>query len=295
MTMPSSSAWTRVFAIAVFFLLTATLIPLPAATAAGPSDMSLPNRIPELRDFTTPTIEPGKEGTFNFTFKNRYDVTMADTRFTVEIYKWATIDKAKDIAGISNPPTIVEGYRQEAHYMWGNVDPGSEIGIRFHIHTRGATPEGTYFVRTMVEFNASGTAYVMKSRGYFTNAQWESATDRTNLNDTTSVAGINLTYLEVDGILVDSSFSVKKPIPMWPLYLLIGLTVLFAALAVVFYYVEEEKGHPKFKGDFYLASGKMKEGKRLLKQELKKRRKEGRPGKGKKAEDIDVPDSDDAF
>ena len=115
----------------------------------------------------------------------------------------------------------------------------------------------------------------VKSRGYFTNAQWEAATDQLNLNQ--SIGGINITYLGVDGILVDTSFSVKKPMPMWPLALLIGLTVLFAVLAVVLYLVEEEKGNIKLKKMFFPQAGKVQQRKMLLEQDLKKRKK------GKKA------------
>jgi hypothetical protein len=93
------------------------------------------------------------------------------------------------------------------------------------------------------------------------------------------VGGINITYLGVDGILVDTSFSVKKPMPMWPLALLIGLTILFLALAVVFYLVEEEKGHNKLKKVFYPKAGKVQQKKMLLEQDLKKRKK----AKGRKA------------
>ena len=55
---------------------------------------------------------------------------------------------------------------------------------------------------------------------------------------------IDLEKLEVDGIIPDSSFGIKKPIPKSPLYVLISLTILFASLSIVFY-LEEEGTYPE--------------------------------------------------
>ena len=70
---------------------------------------------------------------------------------------------------------------------------------------------------------------------------WEEAT--TNVTEN-SPGNIDLEKLEVDGIIPDSSFGIKKPIPKWPLYVLISLTILFASLAIVFY-LEEEGTYPE--------------------------------------------------
>ncbi len=50
--------------------------------------------------------------------------------------------------------------------------------------------------------------------------------------------------LGVDGIIPNSSFGVKIPIPQWPLYVLITLTIVFAGLAFIFY-LEEEGTYPE--------------------------------------------------
>ena len=71
--------------------------------------------------------------------------------------------------------------------------------------------------------------------------QWEEAT--TNVTDG-APGNINLESLGVDGIIPDSSFGVKKPIPKWPLYILTTLTLFFAGLAVVSY-LEEEGNYPE--------------------------------------------------
>ena len=53
-----------------------------------------------------------------------------------------------------------------------------------------------------------------------------------------------ISSLNVDGIIPDSSFGIKKPIPKWPLNVLITLTIVFAGLSVIFY-LEEEETYPE--------------------------------------------------
>ena len=69
---------------------------------------------------------------------------------------------------------------------------------------------------------------------------------------------INLDTLEIDGIIPDSSFGVKKPIPKWPLYILITLTVLFASLSVIFS-LEEGGTYPKLNKWLQKQRGKLNE------------------------------------
>jgi hypothetical protein len=256
--------------VSMVLLLVATL-----NVQAQTEDISAPNKVPDMSYFRTSpdTINPGTHGKLNFTIMDRYQNSMYKVNITVEVYKWATIEEAKNISKVHHPPVIKEGQDQKYEYVVGTMAPGIGINIAITLETRSDTPEGTYFVRTMMTFEYGNGSYVMKSRGYFTNAQWEAATDQLNLNQ--SVGGINITYLGVDGILVDTSFSVKKPMPMWPLALLIGLTVLFAVLAVVLYLVEEEKGNTKLKKMFFPQAGKVQQQKMLLEKDLKKRKKKG--------------------
>ena len=249
------------------------------AGAQSSDEISAPNKVPDMSYFRTApdTIEPGAHGKLNFTLMNRYDNPIKNATLTIDVYKWATIEEAKNISKIHHAPAIKEGQDQALEVKYSVMSPGVGINVQLTLETRSDTPEGTYFVRTMMEFQYGNGTYIMKSRGHFTNAQWEAATDELNLNQ--SIGGINITYLGVNGILVDTSFSVKKPMPMWPLFLLIGLTVAFAVLAVVLYLVEEEKGNIKLKKAFFPQAGKVQQRKMLLEQDLKKRRR------GKKAQE----------
>jgi len=252
----------------VLLLLLLTTVLFPCGEAA--ESVSAPNKIPDLSDFRTPQIVPGSSGTYQFTVRNRYNGTLENATLTIEIYKWATLEEAKDIVNISNPPEIPQGSAQGYTAPVFSLRPNETISIGISVSTQKETPQGTYFVRHMMQFSYGGVHLLMRSRGHFSNRLWEDAT--TNVNGSHSVGGINLTLLGVDGILPDSSFGVKEPIPLWPLALLIGLTVFFGALALVFYLIEE-KGHPSLKKRFYEGSGKLKQARRLTEQELRKLRR----------------------
>ena len=85
---------------------------LVAMPASAEENLSAPNRIPDLSDFKTPQIVPGSSGAYQFSVRNRYNGTLENASLTVEIYKWATLEDAKDIGRISDPPEIAEGARQ---------------------------------------------------------------------------------------------------------------------------------------------------------------------------------------
>ena len=64
-------------------------------------------------------------------------------------------------------------------------------------------------------------------------------------NDSDLIVGrLNLDILDVDGIIPDTSFRIKDPIPIWPLYVFVGGAIFFVILAVVFYYMDEKGKFP---------------------------------------------------
>ena len=130
---------------------------------------------------------------------------------------------------------------KKATFNIGTIAHNETILLEFEIVSKEDTKEGTYFVRFSINFDYNSTSRIMQSRGHWSMEQWENAT--TNVTEG-SPGNINLDVLGVDGIIPDSSFGVKKPIPQWPLYVLITLTIIFAGLSVIFY-LEEEGSYPE--------------------------------------------------
>jgi hypothetical protein len=222
--------------------------------------ISKPNRVPDLGDFTTPVIRPGETGTYNFTVTNRYDHPINDTTLEVEFYMWATIEESKVLGKIDGPPPKISSSKTSSVMkILGMIEAHASEPVKIDITTDEDTPKGTYFVRHRITFTYNETEFTMSSRGYFSKEQWEGF-DYSNL------------YYQLDGnagIIPDSSFSVKDPVPLWPLATLISLCVLFAALAVVFYLAEEHgEKYPRLKRSLQFWSGRWEQRKRLWEQRL---------------------------
>ena len=250
------------------------LLPEAGFTVAPPlfDYLSRPNRVPDFGNFTTPVIRPGGSGTYNFTISNRYDANMTDVRLEVSLYMWATLEESKAIGDLKGPKPKFDDGATTTVIELGTIAKGGSAPVALDIHTGDDTPKGTYFVRHRLTFKYLGEEYVMSSRGYFTTPQWEGF-DYGNL----------YYQLNVSGIVPDSSISVKDPVPLWPLALLVGLCVLFGALAVVFYLAEEHGSeYPRLKKALQYWTGKLEQRRRLVQQRLDELRRE-----------VDVPLDDD--
>ncbi len=258
---------------AVALLALALFVAQPGGADWDPY-ISHPGNIPDFHNFTTPQLVPGSSGPFTLEVTNRYAEPLENVVVSMEIYMRADIDGSETIDSVAADarPRVEEGcwtrlpdgerecaaaqVPQRATFSPGTLAPGESVHFTAGIHSteerswlrctllgsrcETGTAEGTYFVRFSFEFNHNGTERSMLSRGHWSMAEWEAAT--TDVPDG-APGNINLTALEVDGVIPDSSFGVKEPIPKWPLYVMIGLTVMFAGLAVVFY-LEEEGTYP---------------------------------------------------
>ena len=227
--------------------------------------VSSPAHVPNFDNFTTPVLQPGESGIFNFTIENRYVGAMKNVVLNVEIYMWAIENECTEIDRLEAPPIIEESGDFKYTLNLGEMNSGEIKPVVFHIKTFSHTPEGVYFVRFSLFFLYNGSEYKMWSRGYFSNDVWDNATKNHQLN---------LTYLsnsigdQVNGIVPDSSFSVKRSLT-WLLYILIGITAIVGAAAVYTYLKEERQKITKIDEEIYRLKGKYRE----LEERIKKKKK----------------------
>ena len=214
--------------------------------------ISRPGNIPNFDSYRTPTIEPGDRGTLRFNVTNRYELPMTNVTLEIGIYRWATIEDSKPVERVRNAPEISgcsypSWEKLDAHTIvirMGTLTPNLNTTLEITIRTRDDTPEGTYFVRAMIRFDYDNMSGIeMRSRGYYTQSEWDAATRRSEENP----AGLNLSALGVSGIVPDTSFSVRSPMPIWPLAILIALIVIFGGLALLFYLMDEQGYFPELK------------------------------------------------
>jgi len=232
-----------------------------------------------LGGFVTPTVSPGETVFFAFNMTNPYDeesATMENAVLTIGIYMYATQETSKEVnSSFKNPPSInQQGIEISQDPL--DIAPGETVRIDLEIDTSKKTPHGsyfsqsTYFMRFKLTFNftANSTQVLLQSRGFFSNEQWEHL-----ISYSGNESIVNTTYMHslgVDGLLPDSSFGIKVPIPRWPLYLLIA-TICVVTFSATYYFVLDNPGrYPRLEQRFYYLRGKLSEFRSKLKDRRRK-------------------------
>jgi hypothetical protein len=230
--------------------------------------ISHPSNIPLLDNINSPQIKPGESGKFRLTIENRYVEDMNNVTLTASIYGVGTPYFYKTIDEVNKPPKInKKGVEDTFHFQ--SIEYNKTVYVNFTIKSYSDTTQGTYFIRFQLNFEYNNTAYVMKSRGYFSDLLWDNATSQGE--DDINTGKIDIEALGVDGIIPDSSFKVWEPIPLWPLYVcIIPLSVMLCILAAMFYAQEEYNMFPWLDQGFKYWSGKFHQSWRLLKHSFRK-------------------------
>ena len=188
----------KIVCIVLFFLLFTILISNVNATD---DYISNPSNIPKFSYIKNPEIKQGGQGEISFTIKNRYNMSIEEITLTINIYILVTKSSSINITDIEQPPKINENNALEITYNWNKLLISSNKFISFNISAEKDTPIGSYFLRSMLEFKYNGTKYLMKSRGYITDEEWDKYS-KTN----------NISSIEIDGIIPDTGFKVIENI-----------------------------------------------------------------------------------
>lgn len=246
--------------LALALLLTVVALSPPPAAAGDFAEIGKVNKLVSILE--TPQLAPGESGPFRFVFNSTYTEPIENVRLNASIYQYATIEQSipvDDNWPYAFPRIAGTGGRE---WIWSQsfLPANTAIPLNFTVETVASSrdmPHGSifsqasYFVRFWIEFdgNVSGTMqrFRFASRGFFSTEVWQAAeVPRTDPCDPPWCRGfVNLTILGVDGIVPDSAFSVKEPIPTWPFYLLIALSVFFLVLAFLFWVEENPESYPR--------------------------------------------------
>jgi hypothetical protein len=261
-------------ALAMAFLVLSS----SSATAeiVNPGSPSYANSI--LNGFITPTVRPGQTVMFSFNITNPYpepDGAMIDITLDLGVYKYSTQETTKVVDQDFDHAPSIDGFGSEIISQLDPLTPGSTTRIDLHIATSKHTPHGsyfsqsTYFMRFKLTFNLTGnsTPVVLQSRGYFTDEQWDRM-----VSFEADQSIVNTTYMKslgVDGLLPDSAFGLKVPIPRWPLGIIIGAIGVLSSMALYYYVLDNPGKYPRLEKRFYYLRGKLRE----LRSEFKDRRR----------------------
>jgi hypothetical protein len=240
------------------------------ASGAGSADIASPG-MPQYANnifsgFVTPTVKPGDSLMFGFNMTNPYDdaaCTMTNITLTVGIYRYATQEEVRDLdAEFEDPPVFGNG-ETETDLEFEQISLGETVRVNLTISTDEDTPHGSYFsqstyfvrLRLVFEFEGNDTPVVLQSRGFFTAEQWD---EMVSFEADQSI--VNMTYMEslgVEGLIPDSSFGIKIPIPRWPLGLLIGGCCLAAFMSLYYFVLDNPGKYPSLEKRFYKLRGEL--------------------------------------
>jgi len=267
-----------VVALVAVSILASSLLALPISA----QDMGAPeyaNRI--IEKASGPVLEPGDDGPLLLTIRNpSQSGGMGNITLKMSIYLYRSLEDQQNVSGMERPPTIansgLSGSQGSTEYIVPMFDlrPNETRELTITINTWGSTPhpgyfdQGAYFVRLWMHFDHGGVNYTLFSRGYFSQSQWDGYRQQSNVSQ--AAARQYLRNISCDGIILDTSFTVRLKIPLWPLALLVLATCGTGMLALM-YYLEENPGKaPKLEKAFQGARGKAKQAWALCKQAFRK-------------------------
>ncbi len=205
-------------------------------------DISSPSNVNQIiSDFSDIDMEPGEDEDFEFEFFNPYESSMRDVTLEIQIYNFRDYNKNDDVDKLDNSIYFDRNGETKVIYETDELKSRNSIDVSYKVNSDEDTKKGVYSVRFSLSFDMEGKNVNMKSIGYFTDQEIEQASEHIGEDDDEHfVGGYNLTRLDVDGILKETSIAVKEPKPRWPQYALGAATVIFSVLAI-YYYLKENK------------------------------------------------------
>lgn len=266
-----------VLALALSFLVLSSAF--ASADNPDPGSPRYANNV--LGGFVTPTVSPGETVGFSFNLTNPYEsiennsAVMENITLSVGVYKYSTQETTREVnASFKHAPSI-DGVGSSLVTVLDPIEPGGTHRMDLHISTSKKTPHGsyfsqsTYFVRFRLTFNFvdNSTQIVLQSRGFFSDDEWNRMVSF--LANESIVDTAYMKSLGVNGLLPDSAFGLKIPIPRWPLGLLIAAICAFSFMALYYFVLDNPGKYPRLEQRFYYLRGKLSE----LRSQLKDRRR----------------------
>jgi len=220
--------------------LTIALVAVPSAAASPVAAAYPPLPLPLDRQFlgnlSAPTVAPGGSTRLTFGLTDPASLGAALDRIvlTFQVYAFNGFPgNASAELPVANAPVLSNATSSGSlvTVSLASLASGASYNGSVGIATSGATPAGTFAIRTSLAFNASGTAYLLESRGWFSASVWDRATEGSN-----GTATLNLTELGVSGVLPETGVLVAASDWGWALgALLAAAFVLLAAGAWVYF------------------------------------------------------------
>jgi hypothetical protein len=265
----------------ILLLLMMFMLLMP--NAKGASSLGNPTEVNKMISIIeTPQLAPGEKGPVELTLFNPYVNNMTNVSLTASLYLYVSWDEEKpvDSSWSWDEPYFEEDGKGIRDHTWSftTLEPGvmgqqnltATFVTSLDAPHGGILNQGSYFVRFQLEFdyvhplNGTSEHALMRSRGYFTDQEWEFATQDPQVQDDPNyLGGLNLTHLGVSGILPDTSFAVLEPFPVWIFYVLVIAAVISLIFALLFYLEENPDKWPWLANRWIRVRSSMKQSRRI--------------------------------
>ncbi len=220
--------------VAVGLLL---LVLLPTGGASASSYPPLPvftgNHL--LGNLSGPTLDAGSSGTMGLTVQDPLRFSMTGIALTLDIYALGSgAGPATSPIGNALTPIMTGTNGQSGGnitFALPSLARGQIATVTIPVATSQSTGAASFLLRTALAFVANGTHYFLESRGWFSPAVWQSATELPN-----GSATLNLSRLGVSGVTPETSIIVQTSTFAWAVVTLIGVALVLVGLGAFFYF-----------------------------------------------------------
>jgi len=212
--------------------------------AANWSDPVNVNKI--LTRFDPPTLTPAAFGYLSLRLSNPFSVEISNVSILAEPYLFVQQDGTAQWEDLTHLPTMRNASTNSGIINISHLLPNENLTLNWRIDTDSSTPRGSwmaqpvYLVRLLIRFDDGRDNVSYASRGFFSDDEW---TRLRTIGDP-SVGGVNQTYLlslGFNGIIPETSFTVKDEIPLWPVFM-IGVVAAFSFTYAVYLYSKKKPG-----------------------------------------------------
>jgi hypothetical protein len=229
-------SWLGFVAVVGLCVAVAGTIPNPASAASYPV-LPVGDGAILLGNLSAPTLAPGASGTISFSVADPLSFGISDVVATLEVYAFnAFPGNATSTVAVAGAPVLSNSSASGAlvQVALSDLSPGGRTTGSIAVATSSSTPSGAFAVRTQLEFLGNGSSYRLASRGWFTAAQWDAATELPN-----GSATLNLTSLGVSGVVPETAVVVASSVFPWALAAVAAAGIAFVGLGAWFYFRRE--------------------------------------------------------
>lgn len=230
------------FRAAVAVLLIAAVVLCGVLGAAGPARAATVPTLPIDLDshfvgnLTAPGLVAGASGSIGLTLTNPLPASITSVHLSLEVYAFNAFP-GNATSTLAAPPVLTTATTSSswANFTVGSMPSGLRTLLSVGVVTASATPVGAYSVRSALSFTAAnGTSYRLASRGWFTQALWEQATEEPN--GSAVLDNQSLHILNTSGVLPETSIQVTSSALQVALYVILGVVFVLAGIGAYLYF-----------------------------------------------------------